>query len=124
MTSTNAESAASTPNLHVSGRIILRHTDNVDYWNDCARYGHLVRRPRCLSLLEGNNADEAITGSRNIYKALAEIVQYKDDVYRGLQKMVGKNDESAGRVLKAYMGNRGLMSLCRFFLSGYWKLHR
>jgi len=31
MASTNAESAASTPTLHVSSRKILRHTDDVDY---------------------------------------------------------------------------------------------
>jgi len=49
-------------------------------------------------MLDGKEANETTTGSRNIYKALAKIVKYQDDVHRGLQKIADKNVGSAGRV--------------------------
>ena len=91
---------------HVSGRIIFRSVDDPQVQNDFARYARLVGRQRCLNLLEGNDLDEVIQG-RNIYKIFAEIVEYAD-VYRGVQKIVSKNNESAGRIVKAYTGETWL----------------
>ena len=102
MTSTNVDGAVSDATLHVSGRIAFRHADDTAYLNDFARYERLVRRQRCLALLDENEADGVIQGSRNIYKAFAEIVHYKDDVYKGLQKIAGKDNESAGRIVKEH----------------------
>ncbi|OXV11593.1 hypothetical protein Egran_00646 [Elaphomyces granulatus] len=104
MISEDAQGGSAT--THVSGRIAFRSMDDPQVQNDFARYARLVGRQRCLNLLEGNDVDEVIQG-RNIYKIFSEIVEYAD-VYRGVQKIVGKNDESAGRVVKAYSGETWL----------------
>ena len=108
MTSNNADGGASSATLHVSGRIAFRHTDDTAYQNDFARYERLVGRQRCSNLLDGNEADGVIQGSRNIYKAFAEIVLYKDAVYKGLHKIAGKDNESAGRIIKRHKGETWL----------------
>lgn len=100
------EQGGSASTLHVSGRIVFRHVNDPQFQNDFARYERLVGRQRCLRLLEGNDVDEIIQG-RNIYKTFAEIVEYAE-VYRGVQKIVGKDNESAGRVIKAYNGETWL----------------
>jgi acyl transferase domain-containing protein/nucleoside-diphosphate-sugar epimerase/SAM-dependent methyltransferase/acyl carrier protein len=101
-----SEQGVSAPTLHVSGKIVFRHANDAQYQNDFARYERLVGRQRCLRLLEGNDVDEVIQG-RNIYKTFAEIVEYAE-VYRGVRKIVGKDNESAGRVIKAYKGDTWL----------------
>lgn len=101
-----SEHGGSASTLHVSGRIIFRHMNDPQFQNDFAKYERLVGRDRCLRLLEGNDVDEVIQG-RNIYKTFAEIVEYAE-VYRGVQRIVGKGNESAGRVVKEYTGESWL----------------
>ncbi|TVY48604.1 Citrinin polyketide synthase [Lachnellula occidentalis] len=98
ITSTSIGGNTSDANLHVSGRIVFRHTKDAAY--DFAKYERLVDRERSLALLDGPEADQVIQGSRNIYKAFASIVQYNHDEYRGLQKIAAKGNESAGRIKK------------------------
>ena len=93
-------------NLHVSGRIVFRSADDALLHSDFARYERLVGHQRCLHLLNGSDADDVIQG-RNIYKTFAEIVDY-GEVYRGVQKIVGKDNESAGLIVKAYTGETWL----------------
>jgi len=104
VSNTAQESSATT--LHVSGRIVFRSADDALLQSDFARYERLVGHQRCLRLLDGNDADDVIQG-RNIYKTFAEIVDY-GEVYRGVQKIVGKDNESAGRVVKVYTGETWL----------------
>lgn len=92
--------------LHVSGRIVFRPADDPQLHSEFAKYERLVDRKRCLRLLNSNDVDEIIQG-RNIYKTFAEIVDYAD-VYRGVQKIVGKDNESAGRIVKIYNGETWL----------------
>ncbi|KFY00088.1 hypothetical protein O988_03530 [Pseudogymnoascus sp. VKM F-3808] len=108
MVSSTIEGATSNTTLHVSGRIVFRPTDDSEFQKDFARYERLVGRQRSFNLLDGNEADVVIQGSRNIYKAFVDIVQYKHDIYRGLQKIAGKNSESAGRIIKAHSGDTWL----------------
>ena len=96
----------SKPTLHVSGRIAFRAADDPQVYKDFAKYERLVGRQRCLRLLESSNADEVIQG-RNVYKAFAEIVEYAD-LYKGVQKIIGKRNESAGRIIKEYIGDTWL----------------
>ncbi|KAM5457936.1 Type I Iterative PKS [Microsporum canis] len=91
-----------TATLHVSGKIIFKSNEDVQLQNDFARYERLSGHERCLSLLNGEDGDDMIQG-RNIYKIFAEIVDYSQ-IYRGVQKLVGKGNESAGKVVKKYTG--------------------
>ena len=102
----NSRQDGSASTLHVSGRIVFRPANDPRLHSEFAKYGRLVDRQRCLRLLNGNDVDEVIQG-RNIYKTFAEIVEYAD-MYRGVQKIVGKDNESAGRIVKAYSGETWL----------------
>ncbi len=86
--------------LHFSGTIIFGPIDEPYAQTDLAKYARLVGHQRCLDVLNNPDADDIIQG-RNVHKAFAEIVDYGEK-YRGLQKLVGKGRESAGRVVKQY----------------------
>ena len=88
--------------LHMSGTIVLCSVDDPHAEADFAKYARIVEHRRCLNVLNNPDADDVIQG-RNIYKTLAEIVDY-GEMYRGLQKVVGKGKESAGRVVKQDTG--------------------
>ncbi|EED22651.1 polyketide synthase, putative [Talaromyces stipitatus ATCC 10500] len=93
--STGTGKEAST--THVTGKILLRSLDDPQTHADFARLERFVNHERCAALLKADDADDVIQG-RNIYKAFSEIVNYGEQ-YRGLQKLVGKGAESAGRVV-------------------------
>lgn len=92
--------------LHVSGQILFVSVDDEHLKSDFARYEHLSGHNRCQKLLNDSNANHIIQG-KNIYKTFSEIVDY-GDIYRGVQKIVGNENESAGRVVKAYSGDTWL----------------
>ena len=94
--STDLESPTTT--LHASGKLLFRSPRDPHVQADFARYERLTGYQRCLNLLNSHDVDDIIQG-RNIYKTFAEIVDY-GEMYRGLQKLVGKGNESAGRVVK------------------------
>lgn len=105
--------------LHVSGTIVLRSLDVVHA--SFAKYVRLVGHQRCLEVLNSPDADDIIQG-RNLYKTCAEIVDY-GEMYRGLQKLVGKGKESAGRVVKQYAGETWLdagLSECFSQVGSIW----
>ncbi|KAJ5131411.1 Type I Iterative Polyketide synthase (PKS) [Penicillium bovifimosum] len=108
MISFSENSGRSSANVHVSGIIRFRRTGDADYHTDFARYERLIKSQRCLDLLQGEHADEVIQGRRNIYKTFSEIVQYKDDLYKGLIKLAGNANESAGRIVKKNSGETWL----------------
>lgn len=102
----NSGQEGSPVTLHVSGSIAFRLADDPQLHNEFAKYERLVDRKRCLRLLDSNDVDDVIQG-RNIYKSFKEIVDYAE-VYRGVQKIVGKDNESAGRIAKIYNGETWL----------------
>ena len=117
--STGSKGASTT--LHVSGKIVLGSTEDAQAQVQFGRYERLVGYSRCSEMLKGVDPDDIIQG-RNIYKAFADVVDYGDD-YRGLQKLVGKGDESAGRITKAYSGATWLdthLSDCFSQVGGIW----
>ena len=83
---------------HVTGRIAFRSVNDPQYQLEFRRYERLVDYQRCIQVLEGEGADEVIQG-RSIYKIFAPIVNYGERFF-GLQKLVGKGNESAGVVVK------------------------
>ncbi|RHZ67843.1 hypothetical protein CDV55_101318 [Aspergillus turcosus] len=108
ISSSSENGGRSSANVHVSGIIRFRRTSDADYHTDFARYERLIRPERCLDLLQGGHADEVIQGRRNIYRAFSEIVQYKDELYKGLIKLAGNAHESAGRIVKRHSGETWL----------------
>lgn len=111
----------SSTTLHVTGKILFRSIDDPQARTDFARYKRLVGHQRCVDLLNSPVADDIIQG-RNIYKTFAEIVDY-GEMYRGLQKLVGKGCESAGRVVKQHTGETWLdthFSDCFSQVGGIW----
>ena len=102
----NAAHSSATTTLHVSGKVIFRSADDIQLQNDFARYERFVGHQRCLRLLGDTEAEHVIQGP-NIYKTFADVVDY-GSVYRGVQKIVGKENESAGRIVKAYTADTWL----------------
>ncbi|CBF89312.1 hypothetical protein AN0523.2 [Aspergillus nidulans FGSC A4] len=83
---------------HVSGRITFQTPKQS--MQAFAAYERLVDHRRALALLNGQEAEQTIQGSRNIYKLFSNVVNYKEDGYRGLQKLAATSNESAGRIIK------------------------
>ena len=83
---------------HVSGRYFFRRPQ--DCVQEFAKYERLVDSRRMEALLDGQEAEEVVQGSRNIYKAFSPCVQYFEEEYRGLQKVASRGLESAGRIVK------------------------
>ncbi|KAI1288309.1 putative polyketide synthase [Xylaria venustula] len=81
--------------LHLTGTVQFR--DSIDPqpypWSRSA-----ILHEQCLRTLKCDDADFVIQG-HSIYKAFAGVVDY-DEVYQGVQKIVGKENQSAGLVVK------------------------
>lgn len=112
-----------TESKHVDGQIKFRATDDLQYQMEFSRLERLVSHPRCLDILEDDDADDIIQG-RNIYKTFAEIVDY-GEMYRGVRKVVGKGNTCAGRVHKTqHQGKQtwlnALLADCFSQVSGIW----
>ena len=101
ITSTNErESGSRSQVTHVSGIISFRSPNDTVFLDEFARYERLFAWQGCKSLLSDTDPDEVITGNK-IYYRFEDIVKY-GDIYRGLQKLVGKDYTSAGRISKKY----------------------
>ena len=96
----NTEQAPSAVSQHVSGKIRFRSANDKQFHADFARFERFVGHERCVDLLNNEDADDIMQG-RNIYKTFGEIVDYGEK-YRGVQKLVGRGSESAGRVVFPY----------------------
>ncbi|KAL9629786.1 MAG: hypothetical protein Q9204_005076 [Flavoplaca sp. TL-2023a] len=123
MTSSNIQGSSTT--MHVNGQIIFRSIADPKLGAEFARYERLLGHQRCLDLLNCDDADEIILG-RNMYKVFAEIVDYAP-AYHGLQKLVGvgKENASAGHVMKTHLGQTWLdphLLDCFSQVGGFWVL--
>ncbi|KAL2864369.1 uncharacterized protein BJX67DRAFT_383841 [Aspergillus lucknowensis] len=98
--SQDMQAGPSTRLLHCSARISMHGVGEGDLHGEFTRYARLVSHSRCVELLSDPDVDDILQG-RNVYRSFAEIVDYSEP-YRGVQKLVGKGNESAGRVVKSY----------------------
>ncbi|KAI0890811.1 hypothetical protein F4806DRAFT_501676 [Annulohypoxylon nitens] len=100
--------SGSPPNttVFVTGRIEFKLES--EYKPEFERYERLIQRERCLELLDGDEAEGAIVGSRNIYKAFASTVQYNHERFRGLTKLACRGNKSAGRIEQTHTGDTWL----------------
>ncbi|OTA97708.1 hypothetical protein M434DRAFT_65040 [Hypoxylon sp. CO27-5] len=106
---------------HVRGRIQFRAPEEEEYQMEFGRLERLVTHRQCTAILDDDEADDIIQG-RNIYEAFAPVVDY-GEIYRGVRKVVGRGNETAGRVCKSYTGQAWLdiiMSDCFSQVGGVW----
>ncbi|KFA60271.1 hypothetical protein S40285_08417 [Stachybotrys chlorohalonatus IBT 40285] len=89
------------PTTHVAGTVVFISPEDAEQRNEFARYARLIRHQRCKELLQCDDADGVIQGRRHIYQAFNGVVAYSKP-YQGLNKLVGRGTESAGRVLKKH----------------------
>ncbi|KAI1770196.1 putative polyketide synthase [Hypoxylon cercidicola] len=106
---------------HVTGEIRFQTPDDAQYRLEFSRFERLVSHRRCREILDCDDADDIIQG-RSIYKVFSEVVDYSKAFY-GLQKLVGKATESAGRVLRKHSGETWLdayLGDCFSQVGGIW----
>lgn len=116
-----SEDVSGSTTLHVKGQIILRSNDERQARIDFPRYERLFNHHQCLDILSCSEPDDVIQG-RNMYKVFSEIVDYSLP-YQGLQKLVGKGQTSAGRVVKKRSQETWLdphLSDCFSQVGGFW----
>ncbi|KAL4892832.1 hypothetical protein BDV59DRAFT_208015 [Aspergillus ambiguus] len=107
--------------VHCRAQIVLHQMDDQNLSREWAYYSRMVSHRRCKGLLNNIEVDDALQG-RTIYPSFAEIVDYSNQ-YRGVQKLVGKGVESAGRVIKKYNPETWADAfLCDCFaqIAGFW----
>jgi malonyl CoA-acyl carrier protein transacylase len=94
-----SEADVSSKTVHLSGQLEFHRADDARSNFEFSRLERLVTHERCLRALESaDDADEVIQG-QSIYKVYSDLVSYAANL-RGLQKLVGRPSESAGRVVK------------------------
>ncbi|PYH86829.1 hypothetical protein BO82DRAFT_272260 [Aspergillus uvarum CBS 121591] len=119
--SENPEKGSRSQVVHCAGRIKMFKADDPALQGEFSRYGRLVSHRRCRELLESSDVDDILQG-RNVYRAFSEVVEYAEP-YRGVHKLVGKGNQSAGRVVKKYSGQTWADTfLCDSFsqVGGFW----
>ncbi|KAK6078938.1 beta-ketoacyl synthase domain-containing protein [Seiridium cupressi] len=100
--------AAGTDTLHVTGQLVFSMKGDAKAVSEFKRYDRLTGyHQHCARILDASDADDIIHGARNIYRAFSEVVDYPEP-YRGVQRLIGKGDESAGRVVKKASGEEWL----------------
>ncbi|PYH43665.1 putative polyketide synthase [Aspergillus saccharolyticus JOP 1030-1] len=120
-TSEDPEKGARSRVLHCAARIKMFKADDPTLQGEFSRYGRLVSHRRCRELLDSSDVDDILQG-RNVYRAFSEVVDYAEP-YRGVHKLVGKGNQSAGRVVKKYSGRTWADTfLCDSFsqVGGFW----
>ncbi|KAI1171386.1 hypothetical protein F4777DRAFT_593828 [Nemania sp. FL0916] len=100
--------------VHVEGKLHFRSPNDHTFIQEFWQYERLVSHARCQALLglsaltdDQVNDIDVLRGSRNIYRAFADIVNYPD-LYRGVRTVVGRGNESAGIVAKRHQGQTWL----------------
>lgn len=72
--------------VYTTGTTVFRAVGDSQLQDTFQRLSRLSGRKRCVSLLEGNHADEVLQG-RNIYRAFEQVVDYKEP-FRHVTKIV------------------------------------
>lgn len=96
--STGNEYKEQTRMVHTTGKVLFSNPDSPSLKRELVRFERLFGHSRATDLLQSAQADEVL-GNRNIYRIFSEIVAYGDE-FRGMQKMAGRGNETAGHVLR------------------------
>ena len=93
--------------MHMSGQLYFQPPDNSRSYVEFSRFERLVTYERCLRVLESSDDAEEVIQGRSIYKVFSDIIDYGDK-FKGLQKLVGRPNESAARVVRKRSGKSWL----------------
>ncbi|KAH8901535.1 putative polyketide synthase [Thozetella sp. PMI_491] len=96
--------------VHTTGAICFLPQNDDQYIVEFDRFRRLFEHQRCTRLLDGEDVEDVIQG-RSIYKIFSDI------------KLVGKENESAGRVVKSLPGDKlfdPFLSDCFCQVGGIW----
>ncbi|CAM1507798.1 Fc.00g046460.m01.CDS01 [Cosmosporella sp. VM-42] len=98
--------------LHARSRIHVRSPTDPAYVAEFARFERLVSYVQCAAVLaaagrDGDGVDADALSGRNVYRTFKEYVDYSE-IYRGVRTVVGRGDESAGRVNRRHTGDSWL----------------
>ncbi|KAH6623650.1 hypothetical protein F5144DRAFT_658610, partial [Chaetomium tenue] len=85
--------------LHIRGRLSFQPRDDGRLHAEFGKLERFVTHERCLRALESNDGSEEVIQGRSIYKVGDNLFHYGDR-FRGLQKLVGRSSESAGRLAR------------------------
>lgn len=103
--SSQGDEAGSKSMVHIGGRISLKLSDEESFRNEFSRFERLVGVNRPRQLLSPNTSVDSMFSGNEIYASFADTVDYSD-AYKGVQVLVGKDQESAGRVFLAQDSHR------------------
>ncbi|KAH6658935.1 putative polyketide synthase [Truncatella angustata] len=120
ISSSEANRGAST--THVTGEVRFRAADDNQYRLDFGRLERLVNHQQCIEVLNSSHPDDEVIQGSSIYKVFSDVVDY-GQIFFGLQKLVGRFDVSAGRVVKQRIGEAWLDPLlgdCFSQVGGIW----
>lgn len=84
--------------LHMSGQVFFQPSDDPRACLEFSRLERLVPHQRYLQAVENSDDVEVIQG-QSIYQVISGIINYSKK-FQGVQKLVGRLHESAGRVVK------------------------
>ncbi|KAF4334019.1 polyketide synthase [Fusarium beomiforme] len=84
--------------VHTTGRVIFSTSDDSSLRRELMHFERLFRHSRATDLLRTPQAEEVL-GNRNIYRLFSDIVDYGAE-FRGMQKMAGHGNETAGHVVR------------------------
>ncbi|EAQ83182.1 hypothetical protein CHGG_09586 [Chaetomium globosum CBS 148.51] len=85
--------------LHMHGKLSFQSRDDGRLHAELGKLERFVTHERCLRALESNDGSEEVIQGRSIYKVGDNLFHYGDR-FRGLQKLVGRSSESAGRLAR------------------------
>ncbi|GJN86551.1 type I iterative polyketide synthase [Purpureocillium lilacinum] len=92
--------------VHTTGKIDFCAAEDVSLRLEFARLERFMGHRRYLQMMSSPDVDE-ILSHRNIYNIFSEIVEYSEH-YRGLQKLVGQGNQSAGCVTRVSHNEPGV----------------
>ncbi|PYH87874.1 polyketide synthase [Aspergillus ellipticus CBS 707.79] len=101
-TSEDRQKGARSQTVHCAAQVEMFSPDHPTLRAEFARYSRLISHQHCHDLLNDPSVEDVLQG-RSIYRYFAEVVDYAEP-YRGVRKLVGKGNESAGWVVKKYSG--------------------
>jgi malonyl CoA-acyl carrier protein transacylase/acyl carrier protein/SAM-dependent methyltransferase len=96
--STDNERTSQARFVHTTGQVIFSTPDDSSVKRELVHFERLFRHSRATDLLQTTRAEEVL-GNRNIYRLFSDIVAYGDE-FRGMQKMAGHGNETAGHVIR------------------------
>ncbi|KAK1250816.1 hypothetical protein MKX07_005371 [Trichoderma sp. CBMAI-0711] len=101
LTSKGKDSAES---LHMSGQLHFQASDDARSRLEFSRLDRFITHDRCLQVLESSGRSDEVIQGQTIYSVLSSSDVNYGQRLRGLQRLVGRSNESAGRLVRRRSG--------------------